>query len=186
MTKATRRNTRTGSSSGEGSFGYNWSASPNFAKRAVARIVTAVTTRSLWVLSAERRSHLEEHLERAGDMGRVEAALGRIAAAMAQEPEWVSGTTSGATRLARTLPGTIVAKYGAEGVLCVAHLERGMAVALKVADGNSRALMPALLAVAADLAWLGPDAATALRDLAEPILRGRVGQVVGALRVRRG
>ncbi len=127
-----------------------------------------------------------EHLDRAGEVGRVEAALGRIAAAMAQEPEWVSGTTSGATRLARALPGAIVAKYGAEGVLCVANLESGMAVALKVADGNSRALLPALLAVAADLAWLRPDAMTALRDLAEPILRGRVGQVVGALRVRRG
>ena len=127
-----------------------------------------------------------ERLCRVGDLGRVEAALERIAAAMASEPEWVSGTTSGATRLARALPGAIVAKYGAEGVLCVANLEHGMAVALKVADGNSRALMPALLAVAADLGWLGSDTTAALGDLAEPILHGRVGQVVGGLRVRRG
>ena len=118
-----------------------------------------------------------------GDAETVARALGRIAAAMAQEPEWVSGAASGATRLARQLPDQIVAKYGAEGVLCVAHRGRGQAVALKVADGQARALMPALLAVARALSWLPAAADAALADVDSPVITGRVGQVVGRLRV---
>jgi L-asparaginase II len=118
-----------------------------------------------------------------GDTATLESTLDRIAAAMAREPEWVSGTQSGATRLARALPGQIVAKYGAEGVLCVAHRGRGQALALKVADGNARALLPALLAVARALGWLTAEVEAQLADLAAPEIRGRVEQVVGRLRV---
>jgi L-asparaginase II len=124
-----------------------------------------------------------QRLESVGGAGLVSAALQQVAAAMAREPEWVSGATSGATRLARQLPDQIVAKYGAEGILCVAHRGRGQAVALKVADGQARALMPALLAVARALAWLPAAADAALADVDAPLLFGRVGQVVGRLRV---
>jgi L-asparaginase II len=132
-------------------------------------------------LSAARRAALQA----VGSIDAVVAALERIAAAMAGEPEWVSGATSGATRLARALPGAIVAKYGAEGVLCVAHRRRGAAVALKVADGNARALIPAMLALASAMEWLPAAAADTLADLFEPAILGRVGQTVGRLRVAR-
>jgi len=124
-------------------------------------------------------------LDALGDPATLESALDRIAAAMAREPEWVSGAQSGATRLARALPGQIVAKYGAEGVLCVAHRGRGQALALKVADGNARALLPALLAVATGLGWLTAEVEAQLADIAEPEIRGRVEQIVGRLRVAR-
>ena len=48
----------------------------------------------------------------------------------------------------RQHPGTI-AKGGAEGLLCAGGNGTGLAV--KVADGNSRALRPALAALAAQL-----------------------------------
>ena len=118
-----------------------------------------------------------------GDLDRVEQALERISSAMASEPAWLSGDTTGATRFARALPGQIVAKHGAEGVLCVAHRGRNAALAFKVADGNSRALMPALLAAVDLVGWLSPTLRNALADLVEPPLVGRVGQRVGQLRV---
>ncbi len=132
-------------------------------------------------LAPRQRGRLAE----VGAIDAVTRALERIASAMAREPEWVSGATSGATRLARAIPDQIVAKYGAEGVLCVAHRGRGQAIALKVEDGNARALMPALLFIARELGWLSTAAESALADLADPILLGRVGQVIGRLRVAR-
>ena len=73
----------------------------------------------------------------------------RIAAAMRAQPELVGGEGATDTELMRAHPGT-VAKGGAEGLLC-AILPDGTGVALKVADGNPRALRPALAAFAAAL-----------------------------------
>lgn len=62
---------------------------------------------------------------------------GPVHAAMTGHPELVGGDTRVATRLMRALPG-LLAKDGAEGVFAAA-LPDGRAVAMKVADGNSRA-----------------------------------------------
>jgi L-asparaginase II len=43
--------------------------------------------------------------------------------------------------------GRIVAKLGAEGLLCMAVPERGLGVAIKDGDGNQRGLGPAAIAV---------------------------------------
>jgi len=128
-------------------------------------------------LSPGRRSLLQE----IGPLERIAAGLERIAAAMATEPQWVSGEDTGATHLARALPGELVAKHGAEGVLCVAHRGRGAALALKVSDGASRALLPALLPLLSDLGWLTPAALAGLDAFAVPVLRGRRGQPIGRL-----
>jgi L-asparaginase II len=65
---------------------------------------------------------------------------GAIADAMRANPELIRGPLGADTRLMRTLPGWI-AKGGAEGLLCAAG--HGVGVAIKAADGNSRALAPA-------------------------------------------
>ena len=77
---------------------------------------------------------------------------GRIAAAMSANPELI-GYERGATDtdLMRLRPGWI-AKGGAEGLICAATPE-GVGIALKVEDGNMRALRPALAA----LLGLGDD-----------------------------
>jgi L-asparaginase II len=69
---------------------------------------------------------------------------GPIAAAMRARPELIGGEGATDTELMRTLPGWI-AKGGAEGLMCAACSD-GIGVALKSADGNSRALRPALAA----------------------------------------
>ena len=67
----------------------------------------------------------------------------RVAAAMSAHPELI-GYERGAidTDLMRLRPGW-VAKGGAEGLICAAS-DDGTGIALKVADGNMRALRPAL------------------------------------------
>jgi L-asparaginase II len=68
----------------------------------------------------------------------------RIAAAMRARPDLVGGDGAADTDLMHVLPGWI-AKRGAEGLFCAAS-PYGLGVALKVADGNGRALPPALAA----------------------------------------
>jgi L-asparaginase len=87
-------------------------------------------------LTLERMAHSFSRLARldGGD---------RVVAAMAAHPELI-GYDRGAldTDLMRLRPGW-VAKGGAEGLICAATSD-GVGVALKVEDGNMRALRPAL------------------------------------------
>jgi L-asparaginase II len=78
----------------------------------------------------------------------------RIAAAMRTHPVLVGGEGATDTVLMQTHPGT-VAKGGADGLLCAGG--GGLGLALKVADGNSRALRPALAALAEGLGLPLPD-----------------------------
>jgi L-asparaginase II len=90
-------------------------------------------------------------LERAAHaFARLESLEGgdRIANAMRAHPVLVGGEGATDTVLMQAHPGT-VAKGGADGLLCAGG--RGTGLALKVADGNSRALRPALAALAAGL-----------------------------------
>jgi L-asparaginase II len=66
----------------------------------------------------------------------------RVAGAMRAYPELIRGPRGLDTNLMQALPGWI-AKGGAEGLLCAAEPD-GLGVALKVEDGSSRALRPAL------------------------------------------
>ncbi len=96
-------------------------------------------------------------LERAASaFARLELLDGgdRVAAAMRAHPVLVGGEGATDTVLMQTHPGT-VAKGGADGLLCAGG--RGTGLALKVADGNSRALRPALAALAAGLGVPLPD-----------------------------
>lgn len=99
----------------------------------------------------------------------------RIRVAMNTYPEWVGGTGSEVATLMRALPGA-VAKDGAEGVHAIG-LPDGRAVALKIADGSSRARS---LVMVAALRRLGVDA-PGLAELAEPLVLGH-GEPVGAIR----
>jgi L-asparaginase II len=94
---------------------------------------------------------------------------GRIVAAMTAHPELI-GYERGATDtdLMRLRPGWL-AKGGAEGLICAATPE-GAGIALKVEDGNMRALRPALAS------FLGLDDGFA----AAPLLNSR-GERVGEI-----
>jgi L-asparaginase II len=99
----------------------------------------------------------------------------RVADAMRAHPELVGGTGRDVTALMSGLPGCL-AKDGAEGVYAAA-LPDGTAVAVKIADGASRARAPVLVAA---LRRLGVDAPV-LAELAETPVLGH-GEPVGAVR----
>jgi L-asparaginase II len=84
--------------------------------------------------------------------------------AMTTNPVMVGGELRDVTSFMRTVPG-LLAKDGAEGVFAAA-LPDGRAVALKIADGSSRARPPVMVAA---LAHLGVDVAAVT-----PLVRQRI------------
>ena len=97
----------------------------------------------------------------------------RVAAAMRAHADLIRGPGAADTQLMKLLPGW-TAKGGAEGVLCAAG-PNGLGVALKVEDGNGRAVAPALARFLGRLGVAADDLAAA------PILNSR-GEQVGVAR----
>jgi L-asparaginase II len=112
---------------------------------------------------------------RALALGTPQSAERRVVEAIQRYPHWASGTFRDEARLIRSVPG-LFAKAGAEGVYAAA-LDDGRAVALKIADGSTRA-RPVVMAAA--LRLLGVENPI-LDDLVRPAVYGG-GHPVGEIR----
>jgi L-asparaginase II len=97
----------------------------------------------------------------------------RVAEAMRAHPRLIRGAGAPDTVVMETLPGWI-AKGGAEGLMCAAGPD-GLGVALKVEDGSSRAVGPALSA------FLGRLGHPVDELEAAPVENSR-GEIVGEIR----
>ena len=94
----------------------------------------------------------------------------------AQRAFWVSGSGRTEVDVVDKATEPIVIKTGAEGMFMVGLPDQGLGVALKVADGTSRASQTAIRAVLRHLGVLAPD------DARRPPLLNKAGRVVGELR----
>ena len=112
------------------------------------------------------------------------AAILRVRAAMTAEPFLVAGTGRFTTRVIAATQGAVLVKEGAEGVYCGAVPGQGLGIALKAADGASRAASVAIGEVLRRLGAL--DGAASLADALQPTLRNHAGRAVGAIRVAAG
>jgi L-asparaginase II len=100
--------------------------------------------------------------------------------AMLAEPYLVGGRDRSDTAI-MVESGDVVAKAGAEGLMCAADLETGLGVALKIADGSSRATAPAMISALAQLDVLTTASVRRLASHARPPLLGggdRAGELV--------
>ncbi|QNB46588.1 asparaginase [Thermanaerosceptrum fracticalcis] len=77
---------------------------------------------------------------------RKEASL-KLREAMTAYPSLVAGTGRLATDLMKVVGNKLVAKDGAEGVFCISVPAKGWGIALKIEDGHTRAVGPAVIAV---------------------------------------
>jgi L-asparaginase II len=109
------------------------------------------------------------------------AALRVVRDAMIACPEYVAGDGDFDTELMRAAPGAVVAKSGAEGVHATAAIDAGVGMVVKVADGASRAVPPAVVALLRERGLVGPQALARLKRYAEPVLCNRSGHAVGTL-----
>jgi L-asparaginase II len=76
--------------------------------------------------------------------GARETAMARLARAMGAHPELVAGEGRACTELMRAMGGKVAIKTGAEGVFVAIVPEKGIGIALKTVDGNSRAAEAAI------------------------------------------
>jgi L-asparaginase II len=104
--------------------------------------------------------------------------------AMTTYPELVAGEGRVCTELMRRAGGRMFAKIGAEGVYCVGVPGAELGIALKVEDGNTRAVAPAILAVLRELDLISEDDFGAMHDLVFAELVNTRGETVGQLRPR--
>jgi L-asparaginase II len=107
-----------------------------------------------------------------------------VVEAMTAHPELVAGEGRVCTELMRRTGGRIFAKIGAEGVYCVGVPGAELGIALKVEDGNTRAVAPAILTVLRELDLISEDDFGAMHDLVFTETVNTRGETVGQLRPR--
>lgn len=113
-------------------------------------------------------------------------ACRRIVSAMSSHPELVSGEGELDTELMRVGSGRFVSKLGAEGVWCAAVLPNtqwpdGLGIAVKIADGNSRARPAIAIEILRQLGILNKACLDRL-DLFRTIpVKNHAGRIVGRI-----
>lgn len=151
--------------------GIDGCAAPNFAIP-----ITAMAKCFLNLMSPP------EHFDEA-----TRSACSRIVSAMVKFPELIGGSERLDTILMQAAPGQIISKVGADGVwLCGVlpgdQYPKGLAIALKIEDGNDYRARP-VVAVEI-LRQLGVLTAEDLTDLSPMPIKNRRGDIVGRVEAR--
>jgi L-asparaginase II len=113
---------------------------------------------------------------------RRDSAPARILSAMAAHPLLLAGTGALPQILGEVLPGRFVVKTGAEGYLLVFFPTERLGLALKVADGASRARDVALAAMLHQLGMIDAAEAARLTERVAPPLLDSRRRPVGSIR----
>jgi L-asparaginase II len=121
-------------------------------------------------------------------LGRLAPAADRVVRGMLATPHMVGGTRRLDTDVMTAGAGQVIAKEGAEGLVCATSLPQGFGIAIKVTDGNWRRLAPAVVKVLRDLdVFPEPNAEELMRHERLPVLGGEEpqGAVEAVVRLRR-
>ena len=111
------------------------------------------------------------------------AACRRLAAAMAAEPYMVAGAGRLCTAINGAAGGRVIVKTGAEGVYAAILPERGWGLALKVADGATRAAETALAALLHHMDVMDDALHRAIAAVSGPVIKNWAGLSVGRIGV---
>ena len=109
-------------------------------------------------------------------------SLDRLRDAMTAHPTLVGGEETLDSDIMALSEGRIVAKLGAEGLLCLAVPERGLGIAIAADDGSSRALGPAAVGVIEQLELAEPAIVDTLRERHAETVQTFGGEPVGEMR----
>ncbi len=114
--------------------------------------------------------------------GPLTEAMATVARACLAHPRLIAGDGRICTDIMQALPGKVIAKTGAEGGYALALVDRGLGVAMKVADGHHRGLNPTAIEVLEQLQVLTPEAAAALAKYHRPAIKNHRQEKVGEIR----
>jgi len=109
-------------------------------------------------------------------------AIYRLHEAITNEPLYIAGHGMMASELNDVTKGLVLAKTGAEGILTAALPKRGLGIAVKIADGSSRARSVALMAILDYLNVLSDEEKQKLVSHIAPTIVNSRGLTVGEIR----
>ncbi|HLL51496.1 MAG TPA: asparaginase, partial [Thermomicrobiales bacterium] len=115
------------------------------------------------------------------DAGLVEA-IDRMREAMVAYPVMIGNEGVLDTEIMQATGGRIVAKLGAEGLLCLAAPERGLGIAIASDDGMQRGLGPAAISTLEQLELADDRTLRPLREQFASAVPSFKGEPVGAVR----
>jgi L-asparaginase II len=108
-------------------------------------------------------------------------AVKQVTKAMVNAPEMVGGTERFCSDFMRVGEGRFIGKVGAEAVYTIGDLETGLGIAIKIEDGNSRAVYPVAVEVLKQLDLLTENQIEKLKNHYRPQLRNARKEVIGEL-----
>jgi L-asparaginase II len=109
-------------------------------------------------------------------------ALNRLRAAMIAHPENVSGVGTLVTDLMTAAQGALVAKSGAEGLICIGIPERGLGIAIRIADGSFRTHPVVAAECLRQLNIVPKSVINEVLRLHDPVLYNHNHRIVGEIR----
>ncbi len=112
-------------------------------------------------------------------------ACGKIIEAVTEYPVFVSGTESFDYKLQKITGKKVILKSGAEGVCCGLIVEKGFAFALKVLDGNQRAVPTAVLEILKNYAELPIEMQSRLDCELATSVKNTCDEIVGQIQIRK-
>ncbi|HEX8918435.1 MAG TPA: asparaginase [Chloroflexota bacterium] len=112
---------------------------------------------------------------------RLKHAAARVREAMMKYPEMIAGEDRFDTELMRAADGTLLCKGGAEAFQGMGSLTKGLGIALKISDGNARAVPPAATKILSDLALVDDTMRARLAAYIRPKQQTWGGEMVGSL-----
>lgn len=130
-------------------------------------------------MSLRAMATIYARLARPERLGTLERYGRRAVEGMRAEPYLVAGRNRPDTAVMQEA-SEVIAKGGAEGLMCAAVLDRGWGVAVKVRDGASRAAGPALIRALRSLGVLEDQSLIRLAAFARPSVLGG-GEPVGEI-----
>lgn len=105
----------------------------------------------------------------------------RITAAMMEFPEMVGGTGRFCTDFMKASNGRLFGKAGAEGVYLIGDKETGIGIAIKMEDGNGRAVYPAALETLRQIGLINEEQINSLMHHYRPVLKNARQESIGEL-----
>jgi L-asparaginase II len=113
----------------------------------------------------------------------LRARMKQINEAIVAEPHYISGKNSFCTSMIENLKGRAIVKVGAEGVYAAILPESGVAIAVKVRDGASRASQVATAFLMKAFGAMTEAESVRLSHHTEPEITNWAGDIVGKITV---
>ncbi|UVW29762.1 asparaginase [Massilia sp. H6] len=135
-----------------------------------------------YAMPLSRLAHLYARLGQGKADARLGGAMGDLRDAMTARPDLVSGTARTDLSWMTAGGGDWVAKVGADAVQTIGIGSAGLGIAVKITDGNSRALHPVVYSVLEQLGLLNAARRAELDQYRQPLIRNARGAVAGDIR----